>query len=64
MIRRDFLHTTSRALLAFPFLPAMPDMIRSMRMGIVVHAYASRWHSMVESKKYPGFRHALDLLEH
>lgn len=33
-------------------------------MGIVVHSYAARWNSKIESEKYPGFRHALDLLEH
>lgn len=33
-------------------------------MGIVVHSYASRWNSKTESKKFPGFKQALDLLEH
>lgn len=58
------MQTTSRALLALPFLPPLPAFMRSMRMGIVVHSYASRWHSKIESEKYPGFAHALDLLEH
>lgn len=33
-------------------------------MGIVVHSYAARWNSKVESEKYPGFKDAVDLLEH
>jgi sugar phosphate isomerase/epimerase len=33
-------------------------------MGIVVHSYASRWNSKVESKKFPGFMNAIDLIEH
>lgn len=46
-----------------PFI-TLPDVFRSMRMGIVVHSYAARWNSKVESEKYPGFRDAIDLLEH
>lgn len=46
-----------------PFM-TLPDVFRSMRMGIVVHSYAARWNSKVESEKYPGFRDAIDLLEH
>jgi 3-oxoisoapionate decarboxylase len=30
----------------------------------VVHSYASRWNSKVQSQKYPGFVNVLDLLEH
>jgi sugar phosphate isomerase/epimerase len=30
----------------------------------VVHSYASRWNPKVESKKYPGFMNAIDLIEH
>jgi 3-oxoisoapionate decarboxylase len=33
-------------------------------MGIVVHSYASRWNGKTESKKYPAFTNALDLLDH
>lgn len=46
-----------------PFM-SLPYTYRSMRMGIVVHSYATRWNSKIESKKYPGFRDAIDLLEH
>lgn len=48
---------------ALPFI-SMPEIFRSMRMGIVVHSYAARWNSKAESEKYPGFRDAIDLLEH
>lgn len=34
------------------------------RMGVVVHSYASRWNSKVPSKKYPGFKDAVDMLQH
>src|SRR5258708_39458831 len=33
-------------------------------MGVVVHSYWSRWNSKTESKKYPGFTNAIELLEH
>jgi sugar phosphate isomerase/epimerase len=33
-------------------------------MGIVVHSYGIRWNSKVESKKYPGFSNAVQLIEH
>lgn len=33
-------------------------------MGVVVHSYAVRWNSKIESKTYPGFTNAIDLLEH
>lgn len=63
MDRRDFLQQTTKAAMALPFL-RLPRMFREMRMGIVVHSYAHRWNSKVESQKYPGFRDALDLIEH
>lgn len=46
-----------------PFL-RLPQLFRSVGMGIVVHSYAFRWNSKVESVRYPGFRNAIDLLEH
>lgn len=33
-------------------------------MGIVVHSYASRWNSKLESENFPGFMNAIDLIEH
>jgi sugar phosphate isomerase/epimerase len=66
MNRREFLsETASKGLgvMAIPFLN-VPDVLKEARMGIVVHSYGSRWNSKVDSKKYPGFSNAIDLLEH
>lgn len=49
--------------MAIPFLE-MPDFLKEVRMGIVVHSYATRWNPKIESKKYPGFTDAVELLEH
>ncbi len=45
-------------------LPAMPTFFKDLRMGVVVHSYAARWNPKAESQRYPGFAHALDLIEH
>jgi len=63
MDRREFLHRTSMAAITVPFL-RMPSFFKDMRMGIVVHSYAHRWNSKVDSQKYPGFKSAIDLIEH
>ncbi len=63
MHRRDFLHTASTAVMALSF-PNLAVFGPSPRMGIVVHSYASRWNSKTDSKTYPGFSSALDLLQH
>lgn len=63
MKRRQFLEQTSRAAMALPFLH-LPDFAAGMRMGIIVHSYAYRWNSRVESPKYPGFSDAVELMEH
>jgi sugar phosphate isomerase/epimerase len=42
----------------------MASNLKSYKLGIVVHSYANRWKPKTESTKYPGFRSALDLLEH
>jgi 3-oxoisoapionate decarboxylase len=44
--------------------PGMINLFNDSRMGIVVHSYGTRWNSKIESKNYPGFMNALDLLEH
>ena len=49
--------------MTLPFLNLRPS-YKAMRMGIVVHSYASRWNSRIPSEKYPGFRDAIDLIEH
>lgn len=63
MQRRVFLQQATVGAMALA-LPEMPQMAKEMRMGVVVHSYASRWNPKVDSKKYPGFTNAIDLLEH
>ena len=67
MNRREFIQRSSAPIVigaaAFA-LPVMPAFLNTAPMGIVVHSYASRWNSKIESKKYPGFMNAIDLLEH
>jgi 3-oxoisoapionate decarboxylase len=65
--RREFIQRTSMAPIAIGAALAWPIKsvpVNSTPMGIVVHSYASRWNSKIESKKYPGFMNAIDLLEH
>ncbi len=63
MDRREFLVGATLGTLGMSFM-TIPDFVKSTRMGIVVHSYASRWNSKVESKKFPGFMNAIDLIEH
>ncbi|MBN8825500.1 MULTISPECIES: TIM barrel protein [unclassified Spirosoma] len=63
MDRRDFLQRASVGAVAFS-LPELPSFMADKRMGIVVHSYWSRWNSKVDSKKYPPFTNALQLLDH
>ncbi|GAB3947603.1 hypothetical protein GCM10028805_20150 [Spirosoma harenae] len=63
MNRRDFLQRASVGAMALS-LPQIPEFLADKRMGIVVHSYWSRWNSKVESKKYPAFTNALQLLDH
>lgn len=63
--RRAFLQraTIGAIALSFPEVPTFSN-AKNTRMGVVVHSYASRWNSKSESKNYPGFVNAIDLLEH
>ncbi|MEJ7767990.1 MAG: TIM barrel protein [Chitinophagaceae bacterium] len=66
MDRRKFLRDTTTlgiGALAVPLIN-MPGIFKDMRMGVVVHSYASRWQSKVASGRYPGFLSAVDLVEH
>lgn len=63
MHRREFIQKSSVAAFAFA-LPNPFGFFKEIPMGIVVHSYGSRWNSKIESKKYPGFTNAIDLLEH
>lgn len=40
------------------------EIAKDSAMGIVVHSYASRWNAKTESKNYPAFTNAVQLLEH
>lgn len=63
MDRREFLAATTLGPMSLSF-DKLPDLFKEMRMGIVVHSYASRWNSKTPSEKFPGFVNAIDLLEH
>jgi 3-oxoisoapionate decarboxylase len=63
MDRREFLAGTTLGTMSLSF-ENLPELFKEMRMGIVVHSYASRWNSKTPSEKYPGFSSAVDLLEH
>ncbi|GAB3905776.1 hypothetical protein GCM10028803_37140 [Larkinella knui] len=63
MDRREFLQKSSAGFLALS-LPKIPAFLKGVPMGIVVHSYGSRYQSKTESKKYPGFANALDLIDH
>ncbi len=61
--RRKFLQSASVAALAFS-LPVTPGLLKGTGMGVVVHSYGHRWHSKIDSKMYPGFSDAVEMLEH
>lgn len=63
MDRREFLVGATMSVVGMSFT-TIPDFMKSSRMGIVVHSYANRWNSKVDSKKFPGFMNAIDLIEH
>jgi sugar phosphate isomerase/epimerase len=63
MDRRAFLQKATVGAMVLSF-PTVPGFLKETRMGVVVHSYASRWNSKVESKNYPGFANAVDLIEH
>lgn len=63
--RRRFIKTTGLGAMAMTFsLPVMPDNLKNVPMGVVVHSYGERWHSKEGSQKYPGFADAIDMMEH
>ena len=49
--------------MAMPLID-FPWIIQGAPMGIIVHSYAYRWNGNVQSKEYPPFKDAIDLLEH
>ncbi|MBO0940068.1 TIM barrel protein [Fibrella sp. HMF5335] len=63
MDRREFLQRSAAGTLVFA-LPEMPELVKGVPMGVVVHSYGNRWNSKVVSATYPGFTSALELLDH
>ena len=63
MNRRTFVQRTAAGAMALS-LPAIPVFLKDLRMGVVVHSYAARWNPKAESRQYPGFANAVDLMEH
>lgn len=63
--RREFLKKSglAAAAMAFPF-SALPESLKGIPMGVVVHSYGIRYGSKVESGKYPAFQDALDFMRH
>lgn len=63
--RREFLKKSglAAAALSFPF-SVLPEGLKGVPMGVVVHSYGIRYGSKVESTKYPGFQNALDFMLH
>ena len=66
MHRRKFLCQSTTIGIGTMMLPRLKvqGAFKEVPMGIVVHSYASRWQSKVNSQKYPGFSNAIDLIEH
>ena len=63
MTRRDFIGTTASGLALAPFARWAPPQ-QSSKMGVSIASYAIRWRSDDESKSYPAFTNALQVLEH
>ncbi len=63
--RREFLHASAFGLLAFAQpLSFLSAMTKESAMGVIVHSYSIRWNAKTESKTYPAFTDAIQLLEH
>ncbi|GAB3340177.1 hypothetical protein GCM10027299_53390 [Larkinella ripae] len=63
MDRRDFIQRAAVGAMAFS-LPKLPGFLKEVPMGVVVHSYASRWNSKTDSKTYPAFTNAVELIDH
>ncbi len=64
MNRRKFVLTTSASAMAVSLASGATFLPASKKMGIVVHSYARRWNSKIDSKVYPAFTDALQLIDH
>ena len=63
--RREFLKKSglATAAMAFPFA-SLPQSLKGVPMGVVVHSYGIRYGSKAESQTYPAFQNALDFMRH
>ena len=67
MDRRQFIETTASAVALAPLHSLVSTPIKrnaDKRMGISVASYAYRWNLKEQSKKYPAFTNALQVLQH
>ena len=67
MARREFLQQASAGTVLFTMTntsATISPTAKNTSMGVVVHSYASRWKSNVESRSYPGFKDAIGMMEH
>ena len=62
MNRRNFIQQASAGA-AILSLPGLPQFAKNTPMGIVSYSYTSRWDTKTDSKKYPAFSSAVDLLD-
>lgn len=63
--RRNFLLSAGILTFAMNFpVDVLGKSVERGKMGIVVHSYGLRWNSSHESRNFPGFQDALQLLEH
>lgn len=62
MKRREFIQKSSMASMALAVNRPLWGL--GGQMGLVVHSYAARYGSKIESAKYPAFNNAIDLIEH
>lgn len=63
--RRSFLQKASLGALAMtmPF-SGLPESLKGVGMGVVVHSYWTRWQAKTDNAMYPGFKDAVQLMEH
>ena len=43
---------------------ALPESLKGVPMGVVVHSYGMRYGSKFDSQRYPGFKDAVDFMRH
>jgi sugar phosphate isomerase/epimerase len=65
MKRRDFIQQAGIVGMGSMFFSTeIPQLFKTMKMGVVVHSYAFRWQSKFDSPKFPPFTDAVMLMDH